>query len=207
MNRFTRHVTTLVMLATSTAPAWATDWLMFGNGPRHDGYTAAEAVLTPGNVSSLTRKWGYSVVAYKRTHGLPHSKNFVSIYAQPVIASDVNVSGASKSIVYFGANGGTFHAIDANSRAPAGTLIWTRQTPVSTVHCTGLTSGIKASAAIDRAANHGRGAVYVASNARVFAWDLATGDTLERWPDGGMQLPNLNPATEGEVAREIRTER
>ncbi len=190
---------TAFISALNVASAQAVDWLMFGNGPRHDGYAGAEVLLTPQNAPTLVRKWGYSVVPYKRAHGLPTDQNARRIYAQPVLAGHVNVGGANKTLMYFGDGGGTFHAIDANSKANAGTLVWARQIKPLEVSCANLSNGIISTAAIDRSANNGRGAVYVAANARVYAWDLATGAPAVNWPEDGVLLPNLKPETEGTV--------
>lgn len=181
--------------------AEAADWLMFGYGPRHDGYNPAETILTPANVSTLALKWTYNVGTYKTAVGLPVSTNAKSIDSQPVVAAGVNVNGVSKDILYIGDNGGTFHAVDINSPKAAATWIWARQTNTVNTKCaeTGGTSGIKSTAAIDRAANGGKGAVFVANNAVVYAWDLATGATIPGWPDAGVTLPNLNIPTEGTV--------
>ncbi len=188
-----------ILIALTFSPSHAADWLMFGNGPRHDGYNGAEATLTPANAHRLVHKWTYSFLTYKKDNHLPLT---TSNYSQPVVASGVNVGGASKTLVYIGDNGGTFHAVDANStNADQGTLVWARQTATVHTQCVSgnNSAGIRSTAAIDRTANGGRGAVFVASNARVYAWDLATGSTISGWPDAGVLLPNTNASTGGTV--------
>ncbi len=184
----------LVLALAVATPAKAADWRMFGNGPRHDGYSDTETSISPQNVHSLTTKWTYSFTNYQKAHGLPARPNNIG---QPVVASGVNIGGLNKTLVYVGDDGGTFHAVDANSPSPNGILIWARQT--GSVATTCGASGIKSTAAIDRTANGGKGAIYVASNARVYAWDLATGATIPGWPDGGVELPNSDPKTGGTI--------
>ncbi|MGI8586123.1 MAG: PQQ-binding-like beta-propeller repeat protein [Chloroflexia bacterium] len=44
-------------------PAAASDWPMYGAGPTHGSYVAADPVLNPGNVASLAQRWQHQIGA------------------------------------------------------------------------------------------------------------------------------------------------
>lgn len=181
-------------------PALAADWPMFGFGPRHDGYNPNETILSPVTVPTLATKWSFNTSTYRNKQGLPVNNSTKPIIGQPVVASGVNVGGVSKELLYVGVNGGTFLAIDVNNvTRNIPTVQWARNVPAIDDGCvqTSSPSGIKSTAAIDRTANGGKGAVYVAANGLVYAWDLATGSTVPGWPEGGVVIPNLNVPLDG----------
>ena len=164
---------------------------MFGFGPRHAGYNPAETTITPANVGTLKPVWVFDLAHYEIAHRLP-AKKWPAI-AQPVVATGVALAGGTADVLYLGDRNGLFVALKADSNTPAGDLIWARSTPVVPTTCSdvGKQAAILSTPAIDRGANGGRGAVYVASNGVVYAWDLATGATVPGWPEAGFVIPNL----------------
>ena len=192
MRRSVFSLALVAALAAGSHAGRATDWPMFGFGPRHAGHNPAETTITPANVSTLKPQWTFSLTQYQQAHGLPWKKHL--IIAQPVVAGGVALAGGTADMVYVGDGNGLFVALRADSKNPAGELVWARSTLLVPTTCAdvGRRAGIMSTAAIDRLANGGRGAVYLASNGAVYAWDLATGATLPGWPEGGFVIPNLS---------------
>lgn len=176
------------LVAGAAAPAVAqtpVNWPMFGFDLAHDGYNAAEQTLAPGNVGQLQTLW---------THTLP-AKSGVGV-AQPVLAAQVPVQGVPTDLLLFGTIAGQIVALDANSSNPAGSVVWqARLPPAPPGACSKRL--VFGSAAIDRAANGGAGAVFFGAAGRVFAFDLASGTTEPGWPAGGFLIPNLPNLTNG----------
>ena len=78
-----------------------------------------------------------------------------------------------------------FFALDPNAANPAGQVVWYQSLgDRSGIGCMNQPKivGIKATAAIDRHANGGAGAVYIGSEGLIHAFDLATGVELPHWP-------------------------
>jgi len=194
MMRWTLLIVAVIAAAMSgSASCGAADWTMFGFGPRHAGYNPAESLISPANVSTLKPAWAFSLTEYAKANGLPTKRQW--IVAQPVVATNVVGAGGAMDMLFIGDGTGLFVALKADSSNRTGELIWARSTPLVLTACAdvGNQAGILSTAAIDRQANGGRGAVYVASNGIVYAWDLATGATIAGWPETGFVIPNLIP--------------
>jgi hypothetical protein len=166
-----------------------TDWPMAAFDISHDGYNPNETTISPLNVPNLQLKWTYHVTTSGSAKGF--------FRAQPVIAANVLVKSQLTDLVLIGNNSGTFFALDANSTNPAGSVIWSRSVGSLQPSCPTTTmSGIIGTAVVDRAAQGGRGAVYVGANANVYAFDLATGADVPGWP---VSIPKLAVTLEGFV--------
>lgn len=158
------------------------DWPVYGFDISHDGYNPAETILSPANVGSLVTKWTFKFVGSGIGNGfLP----------QPLLAAQVPVAGVPTDLLLVGGNANIFYALDANSKNPNGTVIWSVTLPSKTT-CTGGTGRVRitGTAVIDRDAVTGGGSVYVGFRGDVFAFDLATGATKSGWPKAGVDIPN-----------------
>ncbi len=166
-----------------------TDWPMTAFDLSHDGYNPYETTISPLNASSLQLKWNFNATPSGSIKG--------QFRAQPVVATNVPIGSQLMDLVLIGNNAGMFFALDANSSNPAGSVVWSRSVGSLQPACaTSAPSGIIGTAALDRSAQGGRGAVYVGNNGTVYAFDLATGADLPGWPIG---IPNLALPLEGFV--------
>ena len=143
----------------------AKDWPTYGFDLSRDGYNGAETSLTVADAGSLGLRWS--------------AKLSSGVTAQPVVASNVNVAGIQREIVYIGSERGDFYGLDAAT----GKVIWRRNLGWHAFSTCGDspdgTLGVTDTAAIDRSA----GLVYVAGgNNDVYALDLATGAVASGWP-------------------------
>ena len=178
-------------IGTATdATAAEIDWPTFGFNLKRQGSNPNETTLGPTNVGNLIPEWTFL------TQGV--------VTAQPVLAQGVIVNGTPVDLLFVGDNDGNLLALDAKSTNPAGTVVWTRSLGFlqPATPCPDLRNnhwGIIGSAAISRTANGGRGAVFVATNGRVYQFDLATGNPVSPWPAGGLAIPNVVPAKDGYV--------
>ena len=182
-------------LAAGLAVAWSvsgiaaaqtrSDWPVYAVDSLHTGYNAAESILQPGNVAGLALAWSFSPGTFETQAGLATSSAAAKMQAQPIVASKVRLPGSTKELVLAGDGNGLFYALDANSTNPAGSVIWYQPLGTRTLsNCAGSprTVGIRNSAALDRSANAGNGAVYVAANGLVHGLSLSTGAELSGWP-------------------------
>jgi outer membrane protein assembly factor BamB len=146
-----------------TSPA-ATDWDSFGFDLQRTGYNPYETTISASNVASLQKLWSANV-----GNGMVH---------EPVLASNVSVSGQSTNVLYAGsASGSTMYAIDANN----GTVLWKDPVPNAPYRCdhTNQTFSIGETPAIDR----GKDLLYFSDgHNQVHAVDLVTGKEPSGWP-------------------------
>jgi outer membrane protein assembly factor BamB len=177
------------LAANATFGQIKTDWPMTAFDISHDGYNPYEITISPLNVGSLKLKWSYRAPKSGSTSVNP------TFHAQPTVATGVQVGSQLMDLVLVGDNSGVFVALDANSPNPAGTVVWSQTVGSVQPACPrSKASGIIGSPVLDRAAQAGRGAVYVGNNGFVFAFDLATGALLPGWP---ISIPNHSIPLEG----------
>jgi outer membrane protein assembly factor BamB len=180
-----------VVLETSRARA--TDWPTYAFNVARTGYNPNETTLGASNASELTQKWAFDARAYDLAHGIG-SQGAVFI-ASPVLASHTPLSQGPTDLLLVGDTNGVFFALDAHSPGPVGTLVWSANlglltTTPAILHCyPGDHNGIITSAVLDRAANAGLGAAYVAYNGFVHAVSLIDGTLVPGWPRRGLPLP------------------
>ncbi len=187
----------LTALASSQAMGQKVDWLTYGFDLARSGYNPNENLLGPSNVASLQQAWAFDAAKFARSLSPPPPITSGHFRAQPLVATNVTVGGNNMDLVLVGDNDGLFFALDANSSSSQGSIVWTRQIPTVKPACTSASiSGILGTATVDRSAGP-NGAVYVAANALVYAWDLATGATIPGWPDIGLQIPHLTQDVDG----------
>src|SRR5438876_10437937 len=91
------------------APAHAYDWLQFGGDAQHSGRNTAETVITPSNVSSLTKK--YHVTLLGTADGAP------------VFLETVSTPLGTKDLLFVTTRDGRIIALDAQT----GSQVWTHQ--------------------------------------------------------------------------------
>ncbi len=127
-------------------------------------YNANEQRLSAGNVAGLKLQWSADLGA--------------GISDEPIVATNVLVNGANKTVAYIGAENGMFYALDATT----GKTLWSRQLGTITTSCQDLPNGvfgITATATFDKNTNR----VYVADgNNDVHALDMQTGQEAAGWP-------------------------
>jgi PQQ-like domain len=176
----------LIVLSSSGARAHAkTDWPTIAFDLARSGHNPNETNLGTSNVASLQQIWAFDA----RTLSGFKTDRF---RGQAIVASNVVVNGRPTDLVLIGDNEGFFIALDADSSNPSGSVVWHNKIP-QVSSCNSRT-GIRGTAAVDRAANGGKGAVYVAASAKVYAWDLASGHKLAGWP---VTIPNLVATLDG----------
>src|SRR5262245_8177698 len=90
-------------------PAHAYDWLQFGGDPQHSGNNAAEAALTPANVSALVQK--YQVLLPATADGAP------------VFLEGVTTLSGVKDLLFVTTKDGRIIALDASN----GAQLWSQQ--------------------------------------------------------------------------------
>jgi hypothetical protein len=169
-------------IAPTPVVAAGVDWPTYGFDSLRTGYNPLETMLGPTSVAGLRLIWAFSSAALERDPATAASAVFE---AQPVIATGVETELGLVDLVLVGDDNGMFFALKANSPKPNGIVVWrkhlgARDAPAR--NDTVRVMGVIASAAVDRAANGGAGAVYVGVNGRVHALDLATGTELAGWP-------------------------
>ena len=143
------------------------DWSTFGFDLQRTGYNPNEKTLGTSNVGGVHPLW--STPAYVG--------NFMQ--GEPVVATNVNVGASSKNLLYAGAMGGQFYAIDADT----GATLWSKQLGTGSYVCpdTGAPGnwGVEGTAVLDRPRNR----IYVPDGAnQVHALDLASGAEASGWP-------------------------
>ena len=176
------------------------DWPTYAFDSLRSGANPAETLLGAGTVSQLAAAWQFNPAnADLALNPLANPAN-ARVGGQPVLAAGVMVNGQAVDLLLFGDNNGFFYALDANSTSKSGTIVWSAALgTASGPACGGNTSifGVRAAAAIDRTANNGNGAVYVAVHGSIHALDLTTGMELAGWP---VTMPGPAPsATDGWV--------
>jgi outer membrane protein assembly factor BamB len=149
--------------ATPTAtPNANQDWSTMGYDLAHTGYNSAENFIGTNSFGTLHAVW---------------TSNAGGQIGEPVVATNVTVSGGAQNMLYAGGANGTFYALNADT----GAVVWTKQLGTSNYSCGGntYTFGIAGAPVLDRAANR----VYVGDGAAtVHALDLATGAEQAGWP-------------------------
>jgi hypothetical protein len=208
LRKHARPLLTLLILLTSSAPLAAyagVDWLTYGYDGQRGSYNRLEKQLAPATVPGLTQLWSFDAGAYDATINPHYAPLLARIGGQAMVAAGVEVGGTLKNLVVFGDNNGVVYALDANPPTASGSVVWAQ--PLGNFVYAGEPAntqiGIRSAVVIHRAANGGRGAVYVPLEGAVHALDLITGAELAGWPvsivdmavsptDGGMRgAPNL----------------
>ncbi len=164
----------LVLLTPSNAPPTPTptpspalvytDWPTFGDDIARTEYNPHETTLTAANVANLKLAWKVNLGA--------------AITDQPLVATNVMISGTPRTVLYIGTEGGQFYALDADTH----TTYWSKSLPTTSPGCTDLPGGvfgITGTATFDRSTNR----VYVAdADLQVHAFDMSTGAEQSGWP-------------------------
>ncbi len=184
----------LILVPAPRAQAQKVDWPTYGFDSYRSGYNPNETILGPSTVSGLKLAWAFDPGAFEIANINPSwTSASATMDGQPILAQGVPVAGTPTDLVLIGDNNGVFYALDANSAAPGGTVVWYNAIGTAVVagcHNVPTTLGLRATAAVDRGANGGNGAVYVAANGMVHALDLASGAELAGWP---VMLPMPHP--------------
>ena len=162
------------------APAPSIDWPTYGFDTLRTSYNPKETALSPDTVGNLTQLWQFNIAAYDRTLNHNVTRNTAVISGEPLVAAAVPTAGGTTDLVLAGDGNGYFYALDANSTAPGGTVVWHSFLGTRTVgDPIDRTFGVRSTPVLDRS---GSGTVYATSNVQVFGLDLATGTILPNWP-------------------------
>jgi hypothetical protein len=149
-------------------------------------------------VGKLAQAWAFTPGAFEAAIDSTVAPANAVLRGQPVVAHAVSIAGKATDLVLAGDENGYLFALDANATQKAGSVVWYAKLGNETVAgCNGTPRvvGIQSAVTIDRAANGGAGAVFVAVNGAVHALGLATGVELSGWP---VSIPNFGaPATDG----------
>lgn len=117
--------------------------------------------LTPATARSLAQTWRQKVDG--------------PVLASPLLAQDVLVDGAPRTLLYVSSEAGSVYALDSST----GLVVWKRELGAFEADANCGTLGISATGAIDG----GRGLLYVVNaDGALYALDLATGDSPDGWP-------------------------
>jgi hypothetical protein len=173
------------MLAAGAADARAkVDWLTFGFDRLRSGHNPFETVIGQANVAGLTQMWQFDPGPFEVKVDNTVSPGNATLRGQAMVAHGVSVNGTKTDLVVVGDENGFLFGLNADSASKTGTVAWYNSLGRVTVpSCSGtLVVGIGSAAAIDRNANNGQGAVFVAANGKVHALALATGVELSGWP-------------------------
>jgi hypothetical protein len=149
--------------ATPTSGSALADWATFGNNNARTG-ESSDTTLSAANVGTLHYVW-----AHQNFDGFG-----AGAQTQPLLATGVNVGGATRSVVYVGSGNGTLFAYDAFT----GAQLWSKFLGQGQYHCGPGTAyfGVQGTPAIDRASN----TIYASDGVhRVHALDLGNGG--EKW--------------------------
>ena len=161
------------------------DWLTYGFDRLRSGHNPFETVLRQTNVAGLAQVWSFDPGPFEVKIDSTVSPGNALLRGQPVVAHGVSVNGTKTELVVVGDENGFLFALNADSTSKTVTVVWYNSLGRVTVPaCSGTTHvvGIGATAMIDRGANGGQGAVFVAANGKVHALALATGAELSGWP-------------------------
>lgn len=149
------------------------DWNTFGGGLQRLGYNPSETTLSTTTVANgLNLLWSTDLGG--------------AITAQPVLATNVTVAGASHNVLYVGAENNVFYAVDADT----GAILWSNTTFGGPLHgpCSDLPGGqfgITGTATYDKTS----GQVWVTdANGKVHALSMTTGKEL--WHSNLLMDPN-----------------
>ncbi len=182
----------------SAAMAQKTDWPTYGFDALRTGHNPLETTLGPANVAGLAQAWSFAPGPFELAVDSTVVTSNALLRGQPVLAHKVDIAGTKTDLLVAGDENGFLFALDANSTKKTGTVVWYNSLGRRTVAgCPGTTRivGIQSAATIDRAANGGKGAVFVAFNGAVHALDLTTGAELSNWP---VAIPSIaNEGTDG----------
>lgn len=180
------------------APAPKIDWPTYGFDALRSGHNPQETKLGQANVASLAQAWSFQPGPFEVAIDSTVVTSNAVLRGQPVVAHNVDIAGTKTDLVLAGDENGFLFAMDANSAKTTGTVVWYHSLGRLTVAgCSGSTRivGIQSAATVDRGANGGRGAVFIALNGAVHALDLATGVELPHWP---VAIPMIaNAGTDG----------
>jgi outer membrane protein assembly factor BamB len=143
------------------------DWWTFGYDLQRTGYNPDEKIIGTRSFGTIHPLWTT----------LPNVGNYLQ--GEPVVATNVNVGGASKTVIYAGAMSGKFYAFDADT----GAMVWSKQLGTGSYVCPASGApgnwGVEGTAVLDRP----RSRIYVPDGAnQVHALDLATGAEASGWP-------------------------
>jgi outer membrane protein assembly factor BamB len=142
------------------------DWFTFGYDLQRTGYNPGEKTIGTNSFATLHPLWTT----------LPNVGNYLQ--GQPVVASNVNVGGTSRTLIYAGGISGKFYAFDTAT----GSMVWSKQLGTGSYVCPDKATGnwgVEGAAALDRARNR----IYVPDGANnIHALDLATGAEAGGWP-------------------------
>ena len=204
---FTRNAARVPLMATCLGLAHAgtasaqsrIDWPTYGFDSVRSGHNPHETVIGAANVATLAQAWSFDAAAFEI--GIDPNVNTANalVIAQPILAQGVMVNGTATDLLFAGDNNGYFFALDAKAANPAGQVVWYQSLgDRSGIGCMNRPKivGIKATAAIDRHANGGAGAVYIGSEGLIHAFDLATGVELPHWP---VAVPQPDGSADGMI--------
>ena len=165
---------TAAALTVSAAAAAGTDVLTYHNDNSRTGQNLAETILTPANVNATQ----FGLLRVLSADGL--------VDGQPLIASNLNVSGAVRSVVYIVTENDSVYSYDADTGAALVhvSVLGPGETPSDNRGCGQVTPqiGITSTPVIDRSAGP-NGTIYIVAMSknsggtyfqRLHALDLVT---------------------------------
>lgn len=182
-----RYVAPAVSLALSLCAAGAamagTDWPTYGFDSVRTSNNPDETILSPATVGNLEQIWSFNTGKFDVALSASNKSANSYMRDQAMVASGVTINNITTDVMYLGDNNGTFFAFDLDSPGPTGNVLWYASLPTVTIPPPFNTvAGIFGSAAIDRTAQGGAGAVYVGTNGSVHALSMTTGAELPDWP-------------------------
>lgn len=173
-------VAVTTFISNGAAVAASIDWPTYGFNSLRSSYNPSEATITPATVGGLAPLWSFNAKAFDIGIGTPVNPSGGPLGGQPIVAAGVPTATGTTDLVLMGDNDGTFFALDANTSAAAGSVVWYRSLgtiavgdPLNKVY------GIRSTPALDHT---GTGTVYVGDGNQVYGLALATGATLPGWP-------------------------
>jgi hypothetical protein len=165
MGSMTSAAATLTVAAAATATT-GTDVLTYHNDNSRSAQNLTETILTPANVK--TTQFGLLRV-------LPADG---PVHAQPLIASNLSVSGAARNVVYVVTESDSVYSYDADTGAALVhvSVLGSGETPSDTHGCNQVTPqiGITSTPVIDRSAGP-NGTIYIVAMSK-----NASGDYFQR---------------------------
>ena len=169
--------------ATSTPtpqPVSYSDWNTFGDNLARWGYNPNETTIGKSNVANLHLIWKFNMGS--------------AVDAQPLVATNVSINGTATTVLYVGAENGTFVALNADT----GQQIWKQTLGSTSTSCSDLSGGqfgITGTATYDKTTQN----VYVADGTNaIHALSMTTGAEAAGWPvnlaaqSGPPGTPSLN---------------
>jgi outer membrane protein assembly factor BamB len=162
----------LAVVAAAAGARGAGDRLTWGYDAARTSFDPAESAIGVGTVGSLVERWSFDLGAVSNT--------------APTVVSNVLIGSRRRTLVLAGSEHGRLVALDART----GGLVWERDLGSQATDCgdmPGGVFGVTAPPAVDRAG----GRLYAAGgDGRLYALDLASGDTLAGWPVRATRRPD-----------------